>query len=552
MWRKTSTRLCAGLSAAALGGAFYLGAGSAWDKDRSPIATALSDASRQVAPAKRLPTRTEHLEVLRSAAEFDILVVGGGATGAGVALDAATRGLKVALVEREDFASGTSSRSTKLIHGGVRYLEKAFKNLDYEQFKMVQEALFERANLLKIAPHLSCQLPIMLPIYKWWLVPYYWAGAKVYDLVSGRKRLESSYFLSKTKALEKFPMLKKEALVGAMVYYDGQHDDSRMNLAIALTAASEGAAIANYVEVVELLKRQEDGKEVIAGARVRDTLSGETFAIKARGVVNATGPFTDSLRKMESSKNENIVAPSSGVHVTLPEYYSPHDMGLIDPSTSDGRVIFFLPWQQHTIAGTTDAPTDVTNLPKAKEEEISFILKEIRNYLNPDVQVRRGDVLSAWAGIRPLVRNPEARNTEELVRNHIVLVSDQNLITIAGGKWTTYRKMALETVDKAIEVFKLQPSGPSRTEEVLLVGGHEYSPTMFIKLIQTYGIERVVAEHLASSYGDRAFEDARHAKPSGKHWPVLGNRLDPQYPYIEEEIIFAVHYEMACKATVRV
>ncbi|KAL1919841.1 uncharacterized protein VTP21DRAFT_1772 [Calcarisporiella thermophila] len=497
------------------------------------------------------PSREEMISKLKSSQEkpFDMLIIGGGATGAGVALDAATRGLNVALVERDDFASGTSSRSTKLVHGGVRYLEKAVKELDYEQYKLVKEALYERSTFLHTAPYLSYQLPIMLPVYKWWQVPYYWAGCKAYDILAGREGLESSYFLPRGKALEAFPMLKKEKLVGALVYYDGQHNDARMNVALALTAISHNAVVTNHVEVTELIKeKDESGLLVTRGAKVRDTLTGEEWTVRAKGVINATGPFTDAIRKMDDVKAQDIVAPSAGVHIILPNYYSPGNMGLIDPSTSDGRVIFFLPWQGNTIAGTTDSPTEVTPNPLPKEEEITWILDEVRRYLSPDVKVRRGDVLAAWSGIRPLVRDPAAENTAALVRNHMINVSEDKLITIAGGKWTTYRAMAADTVDKAIEVFGLEPTSECRTHDIKLVGSHGYSKTMFIRLIQQFGLETEVAQHLSNSYGDRAWGVAALAKATGHRWPVFGIRITPLYPYIEAEIRFAVRREYACTA----
>ncbi|CAJ0920806.1 17017_t:CDS:10 [Entrophospora sp. SA101] len=442
---------------------------------------------------------------------FDLLVIGGGAVGSGVALDAATRGLKVALVERDDFSSGTSSRSTKLVHGGVRYLEKAFRKLDYGQFKLVREALHERATFLHIAPYLSQQLPIMLPIYRWWQIPYYWAGTKAYELLSGKEALESSYFLTRSKALEVFPMLKKDKLVGAIVFYDGQHNDARMNVAVALTAAYYGAAVANHVEVIKVLK---DESGTVNGARLRDNLTDEEWDVKAKGVISATGAFADGLRSLDDPKTEKIVAPSSGTHIILPNYYSPRNMGLLDPLTSDNRIIFLLPWEGNVIAGTTDSPADVTFEPLAKEEEIQWILEEIKRYLSADIKVRRGDVLAAWSGIRPLVRDPNAKNTSELVRSHMINVSDSKLITIAGGKWTTYRAMAEDTVDKAIEVYGLNPLNGSRTKDVKLIGSHGYSSTMFIKLIQQFGLETEVAQHLSNSYGDRAWAVAALSEPT--------------------------------------
>uniref|UniRef100_A0A8C9SG16 Glycerol-3-phosphate dehydrogenase, mitochondrial n=1 Tax=Scleropages formosus TaxID=113540 RepID=A0A8C9SG16_SCLFO len=500
----------------------------------------------QMTHQDELPSRQAQLATLKSTEEFDILVIGGGATGSGCALDAVTRNLKTALVERNDFSSGTSSRSTKLIHGGVRYLQKAIMKFDYEQYMMVKEALHERSNLLDIAPHLSAPLPIMLPVYKWWQLPYYWLGIKMYDLVAGSQCLKSSYVLSKTKALELFPMLKKDKLVGAIVYYDGQHNDARMNLAIALTAARYGAAIANYTEVVHLLKKTDPqtGRKRVCGARCRDQITGQEFDVRAKCVINATGPFTDSVRKMDDQRNPNICQPSAGVHIVIPGYYSPDNMGLLDPATSDGRVIFFLPWEKMTIAGTTDTPTDVTAHPIPMEEDINFILTEVRNYLSPDVEVRRGDVLAAWSGIRPLVTDPSSKDTQSICRNHIVNISESGLVTIAGGKWTTYRSMAEETLDAAVKEHKLS-GGPSQTVGLMLEGAKDWSPTMYIRLVQDYGLEIEVAQHLASTYGGRAFEVAKMAQVTGKRWPIVGKRLVSEFPYIESEVLYAVK-EYAC------
>ncbi|KAL7269355.1 mitochondrial glycerol-3-phosphate dehydrogenase [Rhizina undulata] len=527
-----------------------------------------------------LPTRAEQLERLKAgtgAEAYDLVIIGGGATGSGIALDAASRGLKVAMVERDDFSSGTSSKSTKLVHGGVRYLEKAVKELDYSQYQLVKEALKERSVFLTTAPHLSMSLPIMLPVYEWWKAPYFWVGTKVYDFLAGKENLESSYFLTRGKALEAFPMLKGDGLAGALVYYDGSHNDSRMNVTIALTAALYGATIINHAEVTELVK-DDSGK--IKGLKIKDLLhekkggklgkgegigEGEIF-VEAKGVINATGPFTDSIRRLDQGeKTQDIVAPSSGVHIVLPGYYSPARMGLIDPNTSDGRVIFFLPWQGNTIAGTTDAPTKITQHPLPREEEINWILNEVRRYLAPDINVRRGDVLAAWSGIRPLVKDPDAKNTESLVRNHLINVSDSGLITIAGGKWTTYRQMAEEAVDEAIKQFSLAPGvkisegkieaprgegvvaidGQCQTDKLKLVGAHGYSKTLFINLIQHFGVETEVAQHLAGAYGDRAWQVAQLSEPTELRFPVRGKRLSSLYPFIDGEVRYAVRHEYA-------
>jgi len=500
---------------------------------------------------------------------YDLLVIGAGATGAGIALDAATRGLRVAVVERDDFASGTSSKSTKLVHGGVRYLEKAVWELDYNQYALVKEALRERKYFLHTAPHLSSWLPIMLPLDKWWKAPYYWAGTKAYDFLAGSEGIESSYFLTKSKALDAFPMLKRTNLVGALVYYDGAHNDSRMNVSLAMTAALYGATVVNHIEVTSLEK---DSNGQLCGARVKDLVrekngkKADEFVIRAKGIINATGPFTDSIRKMDDQNVKEIVAPSSGVHVVLPGYYSPQKMGLIDPKTSDGRVIFFLPWQGNTIAGTTDAPTKISYNPVAGEEEIDWILSEISHYLSPDINVRRGDVLAAWSGIRPLVKDPNAKNTESLVRNHLINVSDSGLLTCAGGKWTTYRQMAEEAVDEAVKVFKLQtqpvPNAPDvsgtemvndgarldgscQTHQVRLIGAHGFSKTLFINLIQHFGVETDVAKHLTESYGDRAWTVAALSVPTEKRFPVRGEKISPLYPFIDGEVRYAVRHEYA-------
>ncbi|KKY23422.1 putative glycerol-3-phosphate mitochondrial [Phaeomoniella chlamydospora] len=508
---------------------------------------------------------------------YDLLIIGGGATGTGIALDAATRGLRVALVEREDFSSGTSSKSTKLVHGGVRYLEKAFWNLDYSQYQLVKEALKERKNFLFTAPHLSSSLAILLPLYKWWEAPYFWAGTKAYDLLAGSEGLESSYFLTKNRALEQFPLLKKDNLVGALVYYDGQHNDSRMNVSLAMTAALYGATMVNHIEVTGL-EKDENGK--LCGARVRDMLperdgqgkSSEQFIIRARGIINATGPFTDAIEQMDEPTRKDIVAPSSGVHIVLPGHLSPKNMGLLDPATSDGRVIFFLPWEGSTIAGTTDAPCGIERNPVASEEDIGFILKEVNKYITPEIDITRDDVLAAWSGIRPLVRDPNSANTESLVRNHLVTVSKSGLLTCAGGKWTTYRQMAEDAVDLAMSTFNLQPGplpssirigdqassysdipttarpGSCTTPSIRLLGSHGYSKTLYISLIQTFNLPADIAQHLALNYGDRAWEVASlisEVLSSSDHIP----RLSRSHPFTPFEVLYSVRREYAQTAT---
>ncbi|KAG6845059.1 hypothetical protein H0H87_001121 [Tephrocybe sp. NHM501043] len=544
--------------AIATGGTVVVAGGGYWYLNSGPAYPQSTRETRRAPPPWTPPSRADMLASLKASGkivtgpgisdeEFDLLIVGGGATGAGVAVDAVSRGLKVALVERDDFSAGTSSKSTKLVHGGVRYLQKAVFELDYDQYKLVNEALHERKIFLQTAPYLSHMLPIMLPIYKYWQVPYYWAGCKMYDLLAGKENMETSYLMSKGKALETFPMLKQDGLVGALVYYDGQHNDSRMNIALIMTAVKLGATVANYTEVTDLHK---DASGKLIGAQVRDNLTGASFPVRAKGIINATGPFSDTLLRLDDPTHTPIVQPSSGIHITLPNYYSPRKMGLLDPATSDGRVIFFLPWQGNTIAGTTDTPASVVRDPVAAEEEIRWVLEEVRRYLSPDIKVRRGDVLSAWSGLRPLVRNPAAASTEGLVRNHMIYVGASGLLTIAGGKWTTYREMAQETVDTAVRVFGLEHKAKNGciTENLRLVGSDGWSRNMFIGLIQRYGLETEVAKHLSDNYGDRAWTVCSYAVPTGKSWPLHGTRISPQYPYIDAEVRYAVTHEYALTA----
>ena len=400
---------------------------------------------------------------------FDVLVIGGGATGTGVALDAVSRGLKTALVERDDFSAGSSSRSTKLVHGGVRYLEQAVKGLDRTQFNLVRDALKERAVLLSNAPHLAHPLPILTPLYNWFQIPYMMIGLKLYDALAGRANLKSSRFVGREEALRRFPMLKKEGLRGAVLYYDGQFDDARMNVSLALTAAHEGAAVANHLEVTKLLK----GGGRVAGASVRDTLSGETWDVRAKVVVNATGPFTDAIRHLDDEGAAPMLTASSGVHIVLDGHFSPPGTGLLIPQTDDGRVLFLLPWLGYTLFGTTDHPAAIEPNPQPSEDDIDYLLSYLGRYF--DVPATRDDILATWSGLRPLVSDPKAADTAKVSRDHVVNTSSSGLVTVAGGKWTTYRKMALDTVDEVLKVGHLQ-AGPSRTEQLKLVGAEAFRP----------------------------------------------------------------------------
>ncbi|XP_055345574.1 glycerol-3-phosphate dehydrogenase, mitochondrial-like [Paramacrobiotus metropolitanus] len=497
---------------------------------------------------ERLPTREGQLTFLEDTPEYDVLVIGGGATGCGVALDAVSRGLKTALVERGDFASQTSSKSTKLIHGGVRYLQAAILGFDLQQYNMVKEALRERSNFLSIAPHLTRALPILLPLRDWWDIPYMWVGIKLYDMISGDSVLRHSYYVCKERVMEAFPQLREEPVRAGLVYFDGQQNDARMCLALAITAARMGANVANYLQVVNLVKLRDGWREFVRGVVVKDVLTNREFAIRAKCVINATGPFTDEIRQIDNAAAEPICMPSAGIHIALPAYYCPRHLGLISTKTSDGRVIFVLPWEGITLAGTTDTPTDVTSEPTPTEREIDFVLKECQELLKSSID--RSDILSVWSGIRPLVRNPHCKDTKSLARTHIVEVSPSQLITIAGGKWTTYRAMAEETVDRAVAECNLKPANSfSQTLGLPLEGAHEYEPHYFVRLVKSYGVDYDVAKHLAHQYGDQSEEVLKLAEVTGKAWPLTGIRLVEHFPYLEAEVRYAVRQHYAVHLT---
>jgi glycerol-3-phosphate dehydrogenase len=477
------------------------------------------------------------LDGLKTEEPFDLLIIGGGATGCGIAVDAASRGLKVALVEKNDFAEGTSSKSTKLVHGGVRYLEMAVKKLDRAQYHLVKEALFERGIFLKNAPHLAHRVPLVTPLYHWWEVPYVFAGLVLYDVLAGRLGLGKSSLVGGREAKKRFPMLRGEKLKAGVIYYDGQFHDARMAVTLVLTARKYGAAVANHVEVVSLDRR--DGR--LCGARARDAIGGEEFTIRARCIVNAAGPFADRIRQMDDPAAQPVLEAASGIHVILSGRFVPPDTGLLIPKTEDGRVLFVLPWQGHALIGTTDTPVEIVEHPRAQEDEIEYVLRHINRYF--DLSVGRGDVLAAWSGLRPLVRFDESANTAQQVREHLLVRSPSGLITMAGGKWTSYRRMAEEAVDQAVTSAGLCAAGPCRTLDLKLVGAEHFSPDIFLVLTRDYGLDEDVARHLQNAFGDQAPRVARLAE-SG-----FAARLHPDHPYIEAEVVYAARHEFAQRAS---
>ena len=481
--------------------------------------------------------RQDSLDGLRAGGTFDLLVIGGGATGCGIALDAATRGLKVALVERNDFAEGTSSRSTKLVHGGVRYLEAAIRNLDKVQYKLVREALRERGALLRNAPHLTRRLPLVTPVSSWLQLPYIAFGLKLYDWLSGRMSIGSSHVIGKAEAKRRFPTMRTEGVKAAVVYYDGQFVDSRLAASLMMTAHQHGAILANHVEALAL---HHDLLGKISGAELRDRLTGERFAVSAKAVINATGPYADAVCRMDDAEAPSILKVSAGVHIVLDGRFSPPDSGFLVPRTDDGRVLFVLPWQGHTLVGTTDDPATVSDHPQPTPKDIAYLLGYVRRYF--DVEVSEKDVRSSWCGIRPLVFDPKAKDTAQLARDHVILQSKSGMITISGGKWTTYRLMSEEAVDRAIAVTRLQPLRKCQTHAMKLVGGEAYDLEGHTLLMRLGDLPEDVARHLNRSYGDRASEILPLVLDG------LGPRLHPDHPYIEAEVLHLIRHEQALTA----
>lgn len=397
--------------------------------------------------------RDAMLAAARDGRVFDVLVIGGGATGLGTAVDSAARGYDTLLVEAGDFAHGTSSRSTKLVHGGVRYLQQG-------DVSLVLEALRERGRLLQNAPQLCHHQSFVVPVYDWWESPFYGIGLKLYDMLAGKLGLGPSERLSLEETLERIPTIEPEGLRGGVIYYDGQFDDARLAITLARTAADHDAVLVNYARVTDLVK---NGDGQVRGAHVRDEESGEEFDVAARVVVNATGVFTDSVRRMDDEAARPMVRPSQGVHIVLDRSFLPGDSAIMVPHTDDGRVLFAVPWHDRVIVGTTDTPIDEPTLePRPLDEELEFLLTHAVRYLTKDPA--RGDVLSTFAGLRPLVsrgggrgNGEEGGKTSSISRDHTLLVSRGGLVTIAGGKWTTYRKMAEDTVDQVAETGGLEP-----------------------------------------------------------------------------------------------
>jgi len=443
---------------------------------------------------------------------YDVLIIGGGATGLGAAVDASSRGLKTLLVEQSDFAKATSSRSTKLIHGGLRYLQQG-------NLSLVLEALRERGRLCQNAPHLIYHRAFFVPSYHWWQGPFYGIGLKIYDMLAGKLGLEPSKHLSKKETLSQLPNIETKDLMGGTVYYDGQFDDSRLALSLAQTAAEHGAHLINYMSAQSLIKENNH----VEGAIVVDEETSKTYEIRAKVVINATGVFSDKVRHLDDPDAPNIIQPSQGVHIVLDASFLESNTAIMIPHTEDGRVLFMVPWLGKVLVGTTDTPVKSPALePKPYDDEIDFILKEAGKYLAKPP--KKHDILSVFAGLRPLISLEGNKKTAAISRDHTILVSKSGLITIAGGKWTTYRKMGEDVIDKAI-----------------LVGGMEEKPSV-TKTLKLHGyLENVDPLNPWSTYGTNKDKIDKILKEN----PELDQFLDPKLPYLKGEVVYQAREEMA-------
>lgn len=451
--------------------------------------------------------------VLHRQEPWDMIVVGGGATGAGVAVDAASRGYDVLLLEGSDFGKGTSSRSTKLIHGGVRYLQQG-------NISLVMEALKERGVLRANAPHLVHDLRFIVPTYDWWEGPFYGIGLKIYDRLAGKYGFGRSKRLSKEMTLRAIPTLNTDGLRGGVQYYDGQFDDARLLINLVQTAAQQGAAVLSYSPVVDLLK---DADGCVVGVAARDLESGRQFTAGARCVINATGPFCDALRVLDDPAAARLIAPSQGIHLVFDKSFLPGDSAIMVPRTRDGRVMFAIPWHDHALVGTTDTPVQEAVLdPVPREEEIEFVLETAGRYLARAPS--RRDVLSMFAGIRPLVRSDGEQNTAALSRDHTIHISRSGLLTITGGKWTTYRFMAEDCVNHAVLLAKLEER-PCVTRQLKIHGYHRHPEEL--GELSFYGADAPAVDDLLRSS------------------PAHAERLHEDLPYRAGQVVWAARFEMA-------
>jgi len=459
-------------------------------------------------------SRKQLINQLNTTDSWDVVIIGGGATGLGVALDCTTRGYKTLLLEQVDFAKGTSSRSTKLVHGGVRYLAQG--NID-----LVREALYERGLLLKNASHLVSNQSFIIPNYRWWDNFFYTVGLKVYDFLSGKLSFGKSKRIKKAETISRLSTIKGDNLKGGVVYHDGQFDDSRLAINIAQSCIENGATVLNHFRVKNLLK---DDKQIVNGVVGIDKETNTEYHIKTKTVINATGVFSDEVLKMDDNEAKISIRPSQGVHLVLDKSFLPGEDAIMIPKTDDGRVLFLVPWHNRVVVGTTDTLLDSHSLePKALEKEVDFIISTANSYLTK--KVSKADVLSIYAGLRPLAApKDKSEKTKEISRSHKIIVSDSELITITGGKWTTYRRMAQDTVNKIIELKKLSKAD-CKTHDLLIHGANgtvDKSSHLYIYGTDRKDIEKIIKED-----------------------PSLGELLHPRLEFTKAEVVWAARNEMA-------
>jgi glycerol-3-phosphate dehydrogenase len=461
--------------------------------------------------------REDFINQLKSTKEnWDFIIIGGGATGLGIAVDAASRGYKTVMLEQSDFAKATSSRSTKLVHGGVRYLQNG-------DVALVREALRERGLLKKNAPHLIKDQRFIIGNYKWWEKPFYTIGLTVYDLLSGKLSMGRSLPMSRTQVIKNIPHLIQKNLKGGVVYHDGQFDDSRLAVNLMQTAIEKGATIVNYCKIINLIKNSE---RKVAGIVAEDMISGGSFELKGNSIINATGIFVDNIIRMDNPEEKPLVRPSQGVHLVVDKSFLGGDDAIMIPKTSDGRVMFGVPWHDRVILGTTDVPVKEFVLePKPLEEEVDFILETVGRYL--DKKPERKDVLCVFAGLRPLAapkNHSDSTKTKEISRSHKLIVSASGLVTITGGKWTTYRQMAEDTINIALKTRKL-PVRPCQTRNLKIHGYMENPDHSHWKYI--YGSDQ---------------EEIRKLEAEN---PSFGKKLHNDFDFTVGEVVWAVRKEMA-------
>ncbi len=467
--------------------------------------------------------------------KYDIVIIGGGCAGCGIALDATLRGYNVILLEKNDFASGASSKSSKLVHGGVRYLEKAIKEFDLAQYNLVKEAIKERSIFLKNASNITRKLKINIPIYSYLNLIYTYLGLLIYKLMAKNKSLGKNSFVNKVVSILFSPNIKQENLKGFLSFYDGSFLDSRMIISLLQTAVSNGAVVKNYCEVNEFLY---DMNNKISGVNYFDKIQNKSFKINAKVVVNASGANVDNLRVLDDENSDEILALSSGIHIVVSKEFLKVDEGILIPNTSDNRVVFILPYMNHCLIGTSDNKTIYEENPKVQEQEIEYLLKEVNNYF--EKQLTKEDILSSWSGIRPLVKSDKI-STEQMVREHIILKSKNDLVSIVGGKWTTYRKMSEDLVNFLIKNKFFEKQKKSQTKNYKLFG-NEGDMKEIEKLMSFYPVSKQTKEYLKTIYGSSCIKVLNLANKID-NFELINQNL----PYLKAEIEYCIKEEFVEK-----